>query len=62
MTNKIKSVIPDIWSTVPWLLARRIGGHVPSAGVMPEQEAKPQGAALDPSVVPTEGRETRDPD
>ncbi len=27
MTNKIKSVIPDIWSTVPWLTAHRIGGH-----------------------------------
>ena len=61
VTNKIKSVIPDIWSTVPWLTAHRIGGRIPSAGAMPEQEAKPQGAALDAPVVPAEGREPRDP-
>ena len=60
VTNKIKSVIPDIWSTVPWLTAHRIGGQVPSVGA-PEQEAEPQGAALDATVVPAEGRETRDP-
>jgi hypothetical protein len=60
VTNKIKSVIPDIWSTVPWLTARRIGGQVPEVGAMPEQEAKSHGAALDAPMVPAEGRETRD--
>lgn len=38
MTNKIKSWVPDIWTTVPWLTTHRIDS---------DGQAKPQKAALD---------------
>lgn len=56
MTNGIKSWVPDVWTTVPWLTSHRIDSagqaQHPSAHTSPseqkaEQEAKPQGAALD---------------
>ena len=43
MTNKIKSWVPDVWTTVPWLTTPRIDG----AAQAQHLEAKPQGAALD---------------
>ena len=27
VTNKIKSWVPDVWSTVPWLTSHRNGDH-----------------------------------
>ena len=62
--KKIKSRIPDVWSTVPWLTSRRNGGHRRSmidGAEQAQQEAKPQEAAPDAWVAPAEGRD-RDPD
>lgn len=47
VTNKDKRRSLDVWNTVPWLAAHRIGGR---------HEAKLQEAALDAEGAPAEDR------